>query len=452
MNYDQTTENSSGIIALRPEIEESWQRCRDLGVDPTRDLCETVLLIDELNDLRKANRNLLDTAGTFFKTLPATLDEANFQITVIDRNGIVLERYIDKEKGGLKSSFSSVGADLSESVAGTTAVSLAMYLKKPFYLEGVEHYNQTLHTWICYAAPVFDFDRNLLGVISAESQSSRANHYTLAMIGATAIAIENEIAFKTINRSLTERNIQMEATLSAVSDGVVYVKDSRIVQINRTMLQFIGRAEDDVLGKKVGEAVIAFPGIEECLRRIETDNLVEVMITGTNQNYNCLLAVQSVDETEQNYVMIFTQTEEIRMLAIKLNKFNAYFTFEDIIGNSLKLKEAIKVARKAANYNFKIILEGECGTGKEMFAQAIHNASAKKSKPFIAVDCAAIPHELIEEELFGSEENLLSKVIREKKTGKFELANGGTLVSRCREQPSNGYPGESCCESFRMKN
>ena len=427
MNCDETKGNAISVSAPRPEIEESWRRCKAAGVDPLKDPFDSVLPVEELNCLKDANRAMLDATGTFFNTLPDALDEADFQIVVTDHNGVVLERYINKEKSGLKQAFTREGVDLSERVSGTTAVGLAIYYKTPFYSRGDEHYNKALRSWSCYAAPVFDADHNLLGVISAESKSSPENHYALAMIGATAIAIENEIAFKNINRSLSESNNQLEATLSAVSDGVVYVKDNRIVQINSTMSQFIGKNEEEVIGAKVGEAIIAFPGIEECLRRIETDNLVEVMITGVNQNYNCLLAVQPVDEMEMSYVMIFTQTEEIRMLAIKLNKFNAYFTFEDIIGKSLKLREAVKIARKAASYNFKIILEGECGTGKEMFAQAIHNASSKKSKPFIAVDCAAIPHELIEEELFGSEENLFSKVIREKKTGKFELANGGTI-------------------------
>ena len=120
----------------------------------------------------------------------------------------------------------------------------------------------------------------------------------------------------------------------------------------------MGKSAREVINKKVNEGIIAFPSIEEVLKRIDTDNHVEIMITGTERNYNCLLNVQPMDDAENSYVMIFTRTDEIQMLARKINKYNAFFTFDDIRGKSFGIKEAIALAKKASDYNFKIIIEG----------------------------------------------------------------------------------------------
>lgn len=103
------------------------------------------------------------------------------------------------------------------------------------------------------------------------------------------------------------------------------------------------------------------------------------------------------------------------------------FTFEDIIGTSDKIKEAIHMAKIASKTDTRIIIEGESGTGKELFVQAIHNNSLRSAYPFIAVNCGAIPESLIESELFGYDDGAFTGAKKGGKQGKFELANGGTL-------------------------
>jgi transcriptional regulator of acetoin/glycerol metabolism len=110
---------------------------------------------------------------------------------------------------------------------------------------------------------------------------------------------------------------------------------------------------------------------------------------------------------------------------VKLHK--PTFTFDNIIGKSRRILEAIEIAKIASKTDTRIILEGESGTGKEMFAQAIHNASNRSNGPFIAVNCGAIPEQLIESELFGFEDGSFTGAKKGGKLGKFELANGGTL-------------------------
>jgi sigma-54 dependent transcriptional regulator, acetoin dehydrogenase operon transcriptional activator AcoR len=106
---------------------------------------------------------------------------------------------------------------------------------------------------------------------------------------------------------------------------------------------------------------------------------------------------------------------------------NNSFTFEDIIGKSESVQSSIKMAKIAAKTDTRIIIEGESGTGKELFVQSIHNASNRSAGPFVAVNCGAIPEQLIESELFGYDDGAFTGAKKGGKQGKFELANGGTL-------------------------
>lgn len=105
----------------------------------------------------------------------------------------------------------------------------------------------------------------------------------------------------------------------------------------------------------------------------------------------------------------------------------SYFSFEDIVGSSKKMSHAIEIAKMVAETDSRVLLEGESGTGKELFAQSIHNASNRRYGPFIAINCSAIPHELIESELFGYSDGAFTGAKKGGKPGKFELAAGGTI-------------------------
>ena len=105
----------------------------------------------------------------------------------------------------------------------------------------------------------------------------------------------------------------------------------------------------------------------------------------------------------------------------------AVYRFEDILGDSPELQKTIRLARKAASGEMTTLITGESGTGKELFAHAIHNESARAGKPFLIVNCGALPQSLIQSELFGYEEGTFTGASVRGKVGKFELADGGTL-------------------------
>lgn len=108
------------------------------------------------------------------------------------------------------------------------------------------------------------------------------------------------------------------------------------------------------------------------------------------------------------------------------NKLETRYSFDRIIGHSKVIKDTISIARKVAPADSTVLLEGETGTGKELFAQSIHNESSRKSKPFIAINCSALPKELLESEIFGYRKGAFTGAVTDKK-GLFEEAHEGTL-------------------------
>ena len=104
------------------------------------------------------------------------------------------------------------------------------------------------------------------------------------------------------------------------------------------------------------------------------------------------------------------------------------YTFDNILGEGAKLRDAIDLARTIAASDTDVVITGETGTGKELFAHAIHNASRRNNGPFVRVNCASIPRELAESELFGYEPGSFSGARKEGRSGKFEQAHGGTIL------------------------
>jgi transcriptional regulator with PAS, ATPase and Fis domain len=118
---------------------------------------------------------------------------------------------------------------------------------------------------------------------------------------------------------------------------------------------------------------------------------------------------------------------QVRKEVNQLAGFKANYRFEEVITDNSYMQEQIAFAQRIAKTNCTVLVEGESGTGKELFAQSIHNASLRAGGPFIAINCAALPKDLVESELFGYEKGSFTGALREGNPGKFELAHGGTI-------------------------
>lgn len=150
----------------------------------------------------------------------------------------------------------------------------------------------------------------------------------------------------------------------------------------------------------------------------------EVMVTSVvlrtmNENTGYYLRLESASQIRKSGSELSRSLQKRGLIA--------RYRFEDILHRSDKMKHSIEMAKKVAQTDYTILITGATGTGKEMFAQAVHNASLRKNEPFVAVNCAALPESLLESELFGYEEGAFTGAKRGGKPGLFESANNGTI-------------------------
>ena len=147
-----------------------------------------------------------------------------------------------------------------------------------------------------------------------------------------------------------------------------------------------------------------------------------------NQVYDCSATISpTLDADCKTFTITLKKQKHLIDSVNKLSGNRAIYNFSSIYANDPLMKKTVQLAQKYARYDGVVLIEGESGTGKELFAQAIHNESSRANGPFVAVNCASLPRDLIESELFGYEKGAFTGALREGNPGKFELANHGTL-------------------------
>jgi len=247
----------------------------------------------------------------------------------------------------------------------------------------------------------------------------------------------SEKAYQTLrikerNRELVLANNHLNNILQTMSDGVITFDEHGIVtRGNPSSEQILGIKNQDLVGSSVkdilGDKALF---IDKLLSNQETFTEVEVMVDTQDGLFHCLASAKPITDDHgvlTGGLVLVRPIEKVQNLVNRFIGAQATFHFKDIIGSSNELQETIRVASLAAPSMCSVLLQGESGTGKELFAQAIHNRSPHRKGPFVAVNCGAIPRELIASELFGYEEGAFTGAKRGGRPGKFELASGGTL-------------------------
>ncbi|MDR1247448.1 MAG: sigma 54-interacting transcriptional regulator [Clostridiales Family XIII bacterium] len=416
---------------IKAPVADSWNRCRACGLDPMLNEILPMLTAEQVEARLKENAEILEIVTPYMDSLYEIVKDSGFIIHYADAGGFILKSVGDDDTLKIaEKTMSLPGANRLEETAGTNSIASAIITKAPIQIAGAEHYAHMLHRWTCSAAPVLDSADNVICVISVAGRYELIHRHTLGMVSSVARAIENEMRIRDINARLVENNSQLQATVEMVLEGVVYINDGKIIQINRRMCGLMGEELENIIGRDAADTIVTTPDLSYFLgNATQAYENEEVIISGGGQKYSCFLDVRPVrgeSGNEIGKVVIFKSINEIKVLAGRI-KNQAKYEFSDIIGASKAIRESKALALKAAEHNIRVVLEGESGTGKEMFAQAIHNRSARKDYPFVAVDCGAVPIELLESELFGYEGGAFTGAKKEGKPGVFELANGGTI-------------------------
>lgn len=243
------------------------------------------------------------------------------------------------------------------------------------------------------------------------------------------------------NQILTGKQKFYQTILMHSHEGVQYVDSKGIIRfINPSFSRITNVSPEERLGKHI-EDVSPNGSLNKAYKTRTPVFGYKSSSVGSNVETVANAAPIFVDGKFIGAVATFQDVTEIKYLTEKLMEheqeqkvinqqssdgYESKFSIDHIIGESEEIKEPVSLAKRASRTRSTVLITGESGTGKELFAHAIHTESKKHDKPFVTVNCAAIPEELLESELFGYEKGAFTNAIKQK-VGKIELANGGTL-------------------------
>lgn len=405
-------------------IKESWERCRAFGVDREHGKGKRVSE-PEMDEIFKKNEGLMSVAIPLMNKMYQVVKGSGFSVMLTDGNGYVLETIGDEDimKKAEELNFLK-GAVWTEEAVGTNAIGTAIHIDQPLQTIGTQHYCKTQHSWTCSAAPIHDEKGNVIGCIDMSGESGKAHIHTLGMVITAAYSIESQM-------EIIRSNTLINATFSSINDGMIILDENmKISKLNEQACEILGYSAQELTTKDVslitkdGELKSEISAIDEYYQ-----NLDYAIYKRDGKMIKCIIKAVPVKSSGKSMgtVITFKPSSQINKIVNKVAGYKAVYRFRDIVTNDRKMKETISYARKIADTDCSVMITGESGTGKELFAQAIHNHSYRAEEPFLAINCALIPGELIESELFGYEKGAFTGADKSGRPGKFEIADGGTV-------------------------
>ena len=330
-------------------------------------------------------------AHDHLKKLYLYVKGTNFALALVDHDGYVLDILADDNLIHQKASRSglTLGCLRSEKAVGTSGIAICLTLGTPYAVYGKEHFIQPHHDYICCGAPVYSQERELLGC--------------LALIGPYRLAPAHSSSVMLMDRS------------------------GQITQANKSTRSILGLKKEPI-NTSIYDLFTDPAVATDILRSGKDISNKEVFVNNSSgASQTVIMSVIYSPVYSADIVIKFDRVKSIHKLVNKIGGFTAKYTFDCIIGSSPCMESAKSLGRLAAKNDTNLLILGESGVGKDVLAQAVHNASHRADGPFIAINCAALPKGLIESELFGYETGAFTGANKSGNPGKFELADGGTL-------------------------
>lgn len=223
----------------------------------------------------------------------------------------------------------------------------------------------------------------------------------------------------------------IEDILDSMPVGILTSDLSDTIRIvNKSIIKLFGYSEEKIKSMKMWDLIQNWKIVIDEVHNNGSFTNEDVHVNAHANRLQLNLSAYPIYDSKERIIgitCIFNEVKKARKLAGRLIKSQAIYTFNKIIGKNQNFIDIINYSKQIADSRSNVIIVGDSGTGKEVFAQSIHNYSSRKDKPFIAVNCGAIPSNLIESELFGYEEGAFTGARLGGHLGKFEAADGGTI-------------------------
>jgi sigma-54 dependent transcriptional regulator, acetoin dehydrogenase operon transcriptional activator AcoR len=387
------TESASELVGV--EIAHSWERSLSARVDPSLPFAPLLGDADTLAQRRQLS--WLELAEQQLAPHLSSIRASGHVLTLFDADGLMLSSAgAPRTLEGLYDIHFMPGAVWDERVVGTNGPGTALALHRPVHVVGAEHYCAAWQSWHCAAVPLFEpRSRRLLGALDISGHQDQVSAYAFGMACALGRLVEQSLLL----RAHEQRARLLEQFHSLVAR---YPADTVIAA--------------DSEGCVVAAHPLPTAGVDLALLKADPRTSVVTVGDGSATLGACYvqrraaLVSASADRAPRG-----RQPTRLR------------YRLADLSGQHPLLEDARRLVRIASHNELPVLLLGESGVGKEVAAQAIHAEGPRSEAPFVAVNCGAIPKELVESELFGYVAGAFSGAQRQGGRGKLEAARGGTL-------------------------
>ncbi len=225
-----------------------------------------------------------------------------------------------------------------------------------------------------------------------------------------------------------------DVILDSIADGVFTVdEDWRITSFNRAAEQITGVSRQDAIGQQCCDVFRASICEGECALRETLDtgrpivNKAIYILDAKGQRIPISISAATLKDADGKAIGGVETFRDLSMVEELRKELEGTYTFADIVGRSPAMRELFDLLPRIAESSSTVLIEGDSGTGKELFARAIHNLSPRRNKRFVAINCGALPDTLLESELFGYKAGAFTDA-RHDQPGRFAVANGGTIL------------------------
>ncbi len=399
------------------DISRSWQRCRQAGLVPELTRVDGPHMGQvQLRAAADRRATLIAQARPVIDYIYSQIRDSGCVMLLSDENGFLLESAGDTDFCTRAAQVAlQPGACWAEDTRGTNAVGTALIEGRPIVVNGTEHYLRHNNFLACAAAPLVEPGGRLLGAIDISCDARRYHPHTFGLVRAAAQMIENRIFELTFASQMKLRFHLSSACLGSVMEGTIALsEDGRIIGANRTGFHLLGLAPADI--GQIGVAETLGIGLRELLdlERHAQGRPVALHRRGSDTMFIMVEHVRLAQFVPGNQPAVAPKTAAGDALSA-------------LDTGDARVHTAIAQARRVLDRKVPLLLQGETGAGKDVFARAIHTASGRAHKPFVAVNCAALPESLIESELFGHAPGSFTGARREGALGRIREAHGGTL-------------------------
>ncbi len=423
------------------DVLAGWTLSRKCNLDAFGKPHNPVVTGSALQKLLSDNQLFITTSQPFLNRLYRYMKTTSFIVSLFDRNGYLLQVMQDDKYVEINRQYKWYpGALWTEEYGGNNSVGSVIRIKKPLQILGPQHYMQFCHGITTSSAPIFDPEGELIGGITLTALLYGTHPHTLGMAIAAAHAIENEmktqIALTQRNAAFDETDIMaglQQAIATRIPDALIAVNnEGRIYAINEAAKKIFGLDREEYIGRRLHDTTAGRNNQAMCdiIDRRESISDLDIPLQTAQGNVDYSLTCDKVLSASGGVIGKILIMSEIRRLKSMVTKFigaKANVRFKDIHSRNQEFQKVLDRARLVSESASNVLLLGESGTGKDILAQAIHNASPRRNGPYIAINCGAIPRDLIASELFGHEEGAFTGSRRGGSQGKFELADGGTI-------------------------